>query len=166
MSETLTIAKCLEFAVRTEEVGAELYQILATKFASDPDLRELFEALGRDEVMHRDLFKALHARTGERFRDQKLTAEQQDYVRAMSIDDVFSPKGLAWSPESIKTRNDALARALELEKATLGYYLAMREIVGPDETIDALINVEKRHVVKVVQYMMTDAKFRGLADNY
>ena len=35
-----------------------------------------------------------------------------------------------------------------------------------DDILDALIAVEKKHVVKVMQLMVTGAKFRGLADSY
>jgi rubrerythrin len=148
--------------MKTEEVGAELYQRLAQKFSSDRELCELFEGLGRDERQHRDLFQALHDRTLSRYRDQKVPSDQQDYLKAMSLSDLFT----AMNVEGIRTRDDALERALNLEKTTLGYYLAMREIVGPDEALDSLIAVEKKHIVKVMQLMVTGAKYRGLADNF
>lgn len=96
MIEKVTAATCVEFAIKTEEIGAELYQGLARKFASDRELRELFEGLGRDEVHHREQIKVMQQRLVPRFRDQPVTAEQQDYLRAMSMSDIFSgPKGLA-----------------------------------------------------------------------
>jgi rubrerythrin len=49
------------FAVKTEELGAELYQELARKFAADVELRELFEQLGRDEVDHAQQIRAMGA---------------------------------------------------------------------------------------------------------
>lgn len=167
MIEKVTVAKCLEFAIKTEEIGAELYQRLAARFASDRELHDLFEGLGRDEAIHRDQFQVLHDRSLEKFRDHPVANDQQEYVRAMSMSEIFSgPKGLTKDLESIKTRDDALERALQLEKATLGYYQAVREIIGADEALDTLIAVEKKHVVKVMQLMMTEAKFRGLADSY
>lgn len=167
MIENVTVAKCLEFAIKTEEIGAELYRRLAEKFSSDRELSELFEGLGRDEVGHGEQFRALYDQALTRFRDHKVSPEQESYIRAMSMFDIFSrPKGLAKDVEGIETRQDALERALGLEKATLAYYQAVREIVGADEALDSLIAVEKRHVVKVMQLMVTGAKFRGLADNF
>jgi rubrerythrin len=167
MIENVTVAKCLEFAIQTEEMGAELYQRLAKKFASDREICELFEGLGRDEVQHRELFQTLRDRSLPRFANQKIPVEQQDYVRAMSVSDVFSgSRGLAQNVEGIKNRDDALERVLHLEKATLAYYQAVRDIVGPEEALESLIAVEKRHVVKVMQLLLTGAKFRGLADSY
>lgn len=167
MIEKVTAATCVEFAIKTEEIGAELYQGLARKFASDRELRELFEGLGRDEVHHGEQIKVMQQRLVPRFRDQPVTAEQQDYLRAMSMSDIFSgPKGLARDLEGIESREDALERALTLEKATLAYYQAVRELVGAEEVLDSLIATEKKHVVKVMQLLLTGEKFRGLADAF
>jgi rubrerythrin len=167
MLEDVTVAKCLEFAVETEEIGAELYRRLAGKFSSDREISELFEGLGRDEEKHGEQFRLLRDQVLPRFRDHEISPEQQNYVRAMSMSAIFSgDKGLAKGVEGIKTREDALERALGLEKATLSYYQAVREITGADDILDALIAVEKKHVVKVMQLMVTGAKFRGLADSY
>jgi len=167
MQESLTAAKCVEFAMKTEEIGADLYRALARKFAADLELRELFEGLSQDELQHGELFRALHDRLVPRFPGKTVPAEQRDYLRAMAMDEIFSgDKGLAANVEAIKSRDDALERALHLEKATLAYYQAVREVLGPEETLDALIAVEKRHVVKVMQLLLTGAKFRGLADSF
>ena len=167
MIKDVTAASCVEFAIRTEEIGAELYQGLARKFASDRELRDLFEGLGRDEVHHGEQIRGLQQRLTPRFRDQPVSAEQRDYLRAMSMSEVFSgPKGLAGDVEGIRSRDDALERALHLEKATLAYYQAVRDLVGPEEVLDSLIAVEKKHVVKVMQLLITGAKFRGLADPF
>ncbi len=165
MIKDVNAATCVEFALKTEEIGAELYQGLARR-ASDPELRDLFEGLGRDEIEHRELIRSLQQRLASRFR-QPVPAEQQDYLRAMSMSEVFSgPKGLAGDVEGIRSRDDALERALNLEKATLAWYQAVRDVVGPDEVVDSLIAVEKKHVVKVMQLLITGAKFRGLADAF
>ena len=167
MIDEVTAETCLEFAIKTEEIGAELYQGLARKFASDRELCELFEGLGRDEVHHGEQIRAMGQRFVPRFRDEPVPAEQQDYLRAMSMSDIFSsPKGLAGDVAGIKSREDALERALNLEKATLAYYQAVRDVVGTDEVLDSLIATEKKHVVKVMQLLLTGEKFRGLADSF
>jgi len=84
----------------------------------------------------------------------------------MSVAEVFDTEALSKRVDEIRTREDALERALGLEKATLAYYQAMREILGADDVLDSLITVEKRHVVKVMQLLLTGAKFRGLADAF
>jgi rubrerythrin len=167
MIENVTAAKCLEFAIKAEEVGAELYQALARRFAADAELRGLFEALGRDELQHGELFRGLHQRAASRAAAAPLSSEQQDYLRAMALSEVFAgKKGIAENLDGIATRDDALERALNLEKATLAYYQAVRDVIGADEALDMLISVEKRHVVLVMQLLLTGAKFRGLADSF
>jgi len=167
MIENVTAETCVAFAIKAEEIGAELYQGLARKFAADVELRELFERLGRDEVHHVEQIRAMGERLVPRFRDRPVSAEERDYLRAMSMSEIFSgEKGLAANLDGIRTREDGLERALHLEKATLAYYQAMREVVGADEVLDSLIAVEKKHVVKVMQLLITGARFRGLADSF
>ncbi len=166
MIENVTPERCIEFAIRTEEIGAQMYKDLAARFASDRELSELFAGLAQDELDHGDRFRALQDRLVPRLRDQPASTEQQDYLRAMSMSEVFDTEALSKSVSGIRSREDALERALALEKATLAYYQAMREILGPDEFLDVLISVEKKHVVKVMQLLLTGAKFRGLADSF
>jgi rubrerythrin len=167
MIDDVTAAKCVEFAVSIEEKGAEFYQALAARFAADPELGGIFAGLGRDEVHHREQFRALHARALAQSQDRPLSAEQKTYLRAMSMADVFSAtRPLSTDLDAIQTREDALQRALGLEKATLAFYQAMRDVLGSDEILDSLIAVEKSHVVKVMELMITGARFRGLGDRF
>lgn len=164
MIEKLTPEACVEFAIRTEEIGARMYGDLAARFPSDPELRDLFAALAADEVEHGERFHALRARAGTG--NKTISREQGDYLLAMSMSEVFDTEKLANPVDAIRSREDALERALHLEKATLAYYQAMRDVLGPSDVLDALISVEKKHVVKVMQLMLTGAKFRGFADAY
>jgi rubrerythrin len=166
MIENVTAETCVAFAIKTEELGAELYQGLARKFEADAELRELFEGLARDEVHHGEQIRAMGDRLLPRFRDRPVSAEERDYLRAMSMSDVFSrPDGLAGELGDIQTRGDALKRALHLEKSTLAYYKAMRDVVGPEEVLDSLIAMERKHVVMVMARLVTETMMRGLADS-
>ncbi len=164
MIEKLTPEACVEFAIRTEELGARMYEDLASRFTSEPELRDLFAALAADEVEHGERFRSLRARVAAR--GEPFSREQGDYLLAMSMSEVFDTEKLAKGVDVIHSREDALERALHLEKATLAYYQAMRDVLGPSEVLDALLAVEKKHGVKVLQLMLTGAKFRGLADAY
>jgi rubrerythrin len=167
MGEVVTVARCVEFAIKTEEAGAQLYRRLAEKFASDAELSELFEGLSFDEAHHRLQFQALHERALSRSGGGALTDEQEKYVRAMCMADVFAnTRSLETAVEGIRTREDALERAFGLEKATLAYYQAMVDVVAHDEILEALVAAEKSHVVKVMELMITGEKFRGLSDRF
>ena len=162
MIEKLTSEACVEFAIRTEELGAQMYKDLAARFPSEPELRDLFAALAADEVEHGERFRSLRARVAAG--GKPISREQGEFLLAMSMSEVFDSEKLAKPVNVIRSREDALERALHLEKATLAYYQAMRDVLGPSEVLDALIAVEKKHVVKVMQLMLTGAKFRGFAD--
>jgi len=166
MLGNVTAETCLAFAIQTEQLGADLYQGLALKFAADVELRELFEGLGRDEVDHGEQIQAMGERLLPRFRDRPVSADEADYLRAMSMSDVFSrPGGLTGDLGGIRNREDALKRALRLEKATLAYYQAMRDVAGSGEVLDALISMERKHVLKVMALLVTGTMLRGLADS-
>jgi rubrerythrin len=165
--DDVTAASCVKFAMSIEEVGAEMYESLAQTFASDRELRELFAGLARDELQHRALFRALRDRALSQPSERKVAVEVANYVRAMSMSNVLTGlKGLHGHMETLRSRDDALQRALSFEKATLGFFQAMSEVFEGDEVFASLVAVEKSHVVKVMELMLTGEKFRGLADRF
>ncbi len=167
MIDDVTVARCVQFAIEIEERGGELYGLLAAKFALEPELKELFEGLGRDEAHHLEQFQALLARALAQPRDHTLAEAQKNYLRAMSMADVLSTtRPLEADLDAIRSREDALERALGLEKATLAFYQAMRDVLGSDGILESLIAMEKTHVIKVMELMITGARFRGLADRF
>jgi len=161
MLEQLTLKKAVEFAITTEKLGAQIYGKLARRFSDQPELVDMFETLAKDEVAHEREFRALMDRLPAE--DKPLQYEQGQYLRAMSISEVYSEeKGLHRNVDKITSRDDALERVLTLEKTTLSYYQAMKDVVGPDEALDAIIAAEKRHVVQVMQYFITGEKVKSV----
>ena len=59
MTDAMTPRQAIEFAVKTEELGEKFYKQLALKFSDQPELKELFELLAKDEVMHAAQFRKL-----------------------------------------------------------------------------------------------------------
>ncbi|HEU4382128.1 MAG TPA: ferritin family protein [Anaeromyxobacteraceae bacterium] len=166
MIQNVTAETCVAFAIKTEEMGAELYQGLARKFAADVELREIFERLGAEEVEHAEQIRTMGERLVPRLRDRPLSAEEQDYLRAMTISDVFyRAGGPAVDIGSVRTREEALKRALQLEKTTLAYYQAMRDVIGSEQALDSLIAMERKHVAKVMALLVAEMMLRGLADS-
>jgi len=68
--------------------------------------------------------------------------------------------------DGIHTQADALEKVFNFEKATLGYYQAMQDVLGRNDALSALINAEKRHVINVAKLMLTDATLRNLEDDW
>ncbi len=166
MIKDVTAESLVAFAIKTEELGAQLYQGLARRFAADIELRELFEQLERDEVDHVGQIRAMAERLGPRFRDRPISVEEQTYLRAMSMSEIFyRPRGPAVDIATVRNREDALKRALELEKTTLAYYQAVRDVAGSEEVLDSLIAMERMHVAKVMTRLLAETMLRGLADS-
>jgi len=165
MTDVTTPRQAIEFAVKTEELGTKFYQQLALKFSDQPEMKELFELLAKDEVMHEAQFRRLLEKTPP---DEGVsTGPEFQYLRAMSLSQFFlGQEGLKKKSKEIEDKSDALRIAFELEKATLQYYTAMREVLGANDALDSVIEAEKAHLDKVMQYVLTDSKFRGLADKW
>jgi hypothetical protein len=58
--------------------------------------------------------------------------------------------GIFRNLDAIKTREDALKRALRLEMDTLNYYQAIKDVLGDDETIVAMIQAERNHIEQIL----------------
>jgi rubrerythrin len=163
MTDAMTPRQAIEFAVRTEELGASFYKKLAVKFSDQAELKEMFDLLARDEVVHEAQFRKLLEATPP---DEGVsTGPEFQYLRAMSLSQFFmGEEGFTKKAREITDKGDALRLALELEKATLQFYNALKEVLGENDTLDAVIKAEKTHLMKAMQYMITEAKFRGLSD--
>jgi rubrerythrin len=163
--EEITLAKAVQFAVTTEELGAKTYRRLAEKLKDDKEISTIFSQLAVDEEAHEKYFRTLLERVPREA--PKDYGEKYEVVRAMSISQFFSSRdGLKRDIDAIKTRDDALRRAFELEKATLGYYNALKEVLRDRTELDAIIAAEQEHLVRVLRYMITDSEFRGLGDAF
>lgn len=162
MSEELTVKSAVEFAVKIEKAGAGFYRRLARKFSEDKEISSVFAALGEDEDDHEKQFQALLDTIGEN-EERPNQRERLAFVKAMSLSEFFvGEKGLYSKLDQIKTREDALERAFQFEKNTVGYYQAIKDVLGDSKTLGILIDTEKGHVLKLMDYMITGAKVRGL----
>jgi rubrerythrin len=160
----ISLKGCIKFAVATEEAGAEFYSRLAEKFSGNPELSGLFKLLGRDEEEHKSeflrLLDQLPKETGA-----PSPAEQSEYVRAMSVSEFFSrDKGPFASIDRIADRDDALEKVFGFEKATLGFYQAVQDMIGSNPVLNKVIEAEKSHVIRIMKTIITGAKFRSLQD--
>jgi rubrerythrin len=166
MLEDITLAKCVEFAIATEESGEKFYQAMADKFSDNREISDLFSRLALDERVHKQQFsKYLKEIPGAD--PAPLRDESFEYLKAMSISEFFSTgKGPFKDVEKVKDRDEALSHAFEMEKATLGYYNAMKDVIGENDVLDSIIRAEQDHVASIMKVMITGGKFRSLQDKY
>jgi rubrerythrin len=164
MLEELTLRKAVEFAVTTEKLGNRFYEKMAKKFADDQEISEIFSMLAKDELIHEKQFQNILNKVPK---DEGVSSQDDRWahLRIMSMSEFFmGESGIFKKLDEIDTKEDALQRAFNLEKDTLGYYRAMEDVLGKDDTLTAIIEAEKKHMAKVMEYMLTGAKMRGLAD--
>ena len=141
-----TPRKAIEFAVKTEEAGAIFYRKIARRLADDKEIHDIFIQLAEDEDQHRAQFEALMEKVPQEFA-YKSQRERLAVLRATSMSEFFlGEDGIFKNLELIKTREDALRRALRLEQDTLSYYQAMRDLIGENSTVDAMIQAERNHI--------------------
>jgi rubrerythrin len=166
MLDAVTLRKSIELAVMTEKLGAGFYRTLSERFKEIAELNELFSILAKDEVTHEGQFLSLLAKVPPEPEAKEPDTKYQ-YLAAASISEFFmGDKGAFKDVDKIKKKDDALLRAFSFEKATLLYYHAIADIWGQNELLREIIEAEKGHLIGVMKYLITDAKMRGLADNW
>jgi peroxiredoxin (alkyl hydroperoxide reductase subunit C) len=160
LPEDLTLAKAIDFAVTTERLGERVYTRLAIHFRdTDKELSQLFAKLAADEKHHGDTFLKLREAASVR---APLSFEEQQYLKAFAISNIFSnEKSPGKNTIEVTSREDALERAFHLEKTTLQYYKAMRELLD-EPILDEMVAEEKRHLEAVMKYLVSGAEVRGL----
>jgi len=162
--DEFTLHEALKLAVKTEQIGEKLYTRFAKKFAGDEKVAEVFERLAKDERVHESQFQALLDRS-PRTEGSAGRYEEDEYLRATAISEFFKDDAFD-KLDQIETPQDALAKAVALERTTLLFYQAIRDSVGPGTALDELITAEKSHLTTLMKVVLTNAEFRGLGDKW
>jgi rubrerythrin len=155
----------MEFAVATEELGTKVYSQLATKFSSSKEIAQIFTRLAEDEQIHKQQFTELLKKAPA---DEGISRspEKNEYVKAMSLSEFFSHNRSPFQDlEKIQNRNDALQNALGFEKATLGFYKAVEDVLGTNELLNRVIEAERNHIIVLMKALLVrGSEFRSLED--
>jgi rubrerythrin len=141
-----------QVAVEIEKNGLAFYES-ARQAVSDPEVRELFAALARDEVEHKHRFEALLSELPEELKRptvSDLDNELDLYIRNLADQHVFGTgEGLKSQSACALTTEDALKLALQFEKDSVIFYLGMQEATCEGkarDVIDLLIKEEQQHL--------------------
>ncbi|OHB72503.1 MAG: hypothetical protein A2V70_00845 [Planctomycetes bacterium RBG_13_63_9] len=166
MSEEVTATEAIEFAIATEEMGVLAYTKLAEKFSDQEEISAAFSLLARDEKAHRAQFQALLAHVPP---DEGIMTkdEKSRYLRAMAMSEFFrGDAGLIGRLDRAESVEEALVHVVGFEKATLGYYLAVKDVIGESDALESIIQAEKGHIVRLMKYVLTGEKMKGLGDPF
>ena len=160
MSEELTVAKAIQFAVATEDIGVRAYSKLAERFSDQEEIRDVFSHLAKDEKAHRAQFQALLGKVPPE-EGVMSDGEKSRYLQAMATSQFFrGDAGLAGRLDKAQSLQEVLLEVLGFEKATLGYYLAVKDVLGESEALTSVIEAEKSHIVLTPQ--QKDARLSSL----
>lgn len=162
--EVKTLHHALELAVATEDMASDYYRRLAEKFADEAEVKQVFEQLSADEEGHKKAFKTILDNAAGR--EQVLSDDPNyEYLKAAAQSKFFD-KDYFENIGDINSTEEALGRALGLEKATLLYYEGLRDYLQHDDNLEKVISAEKRHVANLIRIIPTEAKFRSLDDSF
>ena len=165
MTETITLRQCVEFAFNTETEVSEYYKHLAEQCSEDNGLSLIFRTLSMDEEAHKIQFKLLLDKVSESEID--LSEEQNDFIMAMSLSKSFAQiHGRHEYVYNKDNREQLLFDLFEFEKATLGFHLALSEIMGDEPVMKEIVKIEKNHVVAVMKMVITGTDFVSMQNNW
>jgi rubrerythrin len=160
--ETFSVKSAIELAVKTEKEGAQFYANLARQFSDNDDLVRIFTQLSKDEEDHERQFSQIL----QKLPDEESIKEESEpmyLLQATGASEFFKPDILKTGAEL--DAKDALLKALNFEKSSLLHYIALNDVIK-NSSVKALIEAEKKHVKNLMKIIITDSKFRGLADTW
>lgn len=144
----------MDFAIEKEKEGVTFYTE-AAKRLREPELRDLFITLAREEARHLEWLIDIQRTAFKKGVDECFrTIEVNEYLESIARDGVF-PKGenAARQIEAVKTVEDACRIALLAEKNAILLYSELAKLTRDREQkkiLERLIKEEKAHLAKVV----------------
>lgn len=144
-------SEVFELARSIEVNGRDFYQALATN-ARQPEIRQLFAHLAREEEQHIIDFTQLAERATPYDPPETYPGEYREYMQALADNSVF-PKNLDVEAlaREITTDKAALELAIRFEKDSLLFFSGLKNIVSVVENrlMDDLLRQERRHLCEL-----------------
>ena len=153
----------MELAIQIEKNGLEYYSLMVEK-ATNPEVKQVFSFLGREEQSHLENFskirEKLAASQADRdfaIADEYNTPEMMNYLTALFDGRVFpNLNSHADIASEIKTDEQAIYHAIGFEKDTVLFFQEILSILGPIDQnrglVEELIRQEKIHIARL--YML------------
>jgi rubrerythrin len=157
MDTPITADYAFQIAERIEQNG-QIFYVQAAEAMTDLGHRHVLVMLAEKEADHKATFTALRerlARQGPVAPSPEPPPEAVAYIRSLLTGKAFDP---SVNPADYFTedssRQDILLTAIGMEKETILFYEALKEIV-PDpaarQALDEIIRDERRHVSELVR---------------
>jgi rubrerythrin len=142
-----------DFAMKAEKDGMDFYTQAARKF-KEPELRDLFLKLAKEETKHLETFVGLKARAEKKGADLCFRTEQAgDYLEAI-LREGFFPKGDSMTRRlaGVGSVGEACAIAMDAEKNAVLLYSELAKLSREKEqkkVFEDLAKEERSHITMV-----------------
>ena len=150
-STILNVHDVVDLAIRTEQTGERFYRE-AAEIISDRPVKELFEKLAEDEVIHRKTFERMLSDFSDCRPPATGDGTYLAYLKDFLADNVVF-EDISRIPELAKASSvkGALDFAIQREMDSILYYqeINMLMCAGRSETIDLIVDEERLHVASL-----------------
>jgi rubrerythrin len=161
--ESFSVKKAIELAIKTEKTGVAFYTKAAGLFAGNETLAQIFNQLAKDEVVHEQQFTGILEEYVSQQNKELENVEETYLLQATSVSEFFKQDFL--TVEGEPTAQDVLVQALNFEKSSLLHYIALNDIMK-NNSLEMIIEAEKQHTKALMKVLLTEAKFRGLDEDF
>jgi rubrerythrin len=155
MGKLLNMSEVLEFAVAIEQQGYKFY-VETIKKMKEAKILALFQYLADEEFKHEHIFKELKKKVGDFTPPESYEGEYETYMNDF-IKSNFLKKidNMQATIDSVKTIDDAVHVALDLERDSIVFYTALKKYIGEDNqnVIETIIQEELSHIMKINHYI-------------
>ncbi len=157
---TFNTDELMEMAIQIEKNGKEYYGLMTEK-SKNPEVKQVFEYLGREEQSHLENFVKIRERLAKsqaenefEIADEYNTPEMFGYLNAMFDGRVFpNLRSHAEIANEINTDEQAIYHAIGFEKDTVLFFQEILSILGPSDQnkglVEELIRQEKIHIARL-----------------
>jgi rubrerythrin len=159
MTVNFTAFEIFEIAEQIERNGARFYRDAAAA-AKDKSMQRFFLQLAEMEDNHERIFTEMRKNLQDQSDDTKIFDPNNEmiyYLKAMAKSAGWEGKA---SPQAAFTGSESpvqiIKRAIEAEKASINYYLGLKEFVPSQagkKKVDGIIKEEMGHVVTLHKHL-------------
>jgi rubrerythrin len=145
-------SELLDMAIQIEVQGREFYEN-CLNHATDASVRETLEFLANEERKHVEVFAGMKEGLEPYVLPESYSGEMQAYIDSFAKDQVFTSRKKALEhAESLRDAQQVIDLALSLEKRSILFYSAMKQVLraSESEVTDHIIAEEHAHIRRLL----------------
>lgn len=146
-------SEIIQFALRIEENGAAFYELMAKKVRTK-EIKDMFSFLAEEERNHWQTFNDMLSKVEKYTPPESYPGEYFEYLKAFADEYIFTKEKTGQMlARQIKSAKEALKFAIDIEIASILYYIEAKNLVPKKqrEIIDRIIEEERKHYLKLIK---------------